>query len=672
MSQISNQLRGTLSGFNGARGKKTKSPEEFYNSWSAFKIKKINNPSARNIINEAIANKAEVMRVIESFFQIRQNNVNSLSVKVERKDKKKPKKWNWGNKKGNELESIIELEPSEVLDVYYISGGIDTKSSLHERASVCILKNNQVVVQEAINNKTCNEAEFLTLIRTLTEIKDRKTVIYSNSKFIVDSINKNWKLKAENLKPLRAKVKELMGNKDVKIQWIPYLRNKAAQNTQKSHTSIKKIRLNEKRVDFSKITLSMDQKEILKKLQEAKEPIFLTGKAGTGKSLLLQYFRQNTDKNVVVCAPTGVAALNIGGQTIHSLFRIPPGFVEQDSLKLEERIINLIKHIDVVVIDEVSMVSPDLLDAIDYRLRQGKENSIPFGGAQVLMFGDLFQLPPIPDKELHDYFEKSYGGYFFFNAHVWRKIQFKRLELTTVFRQKDEEFKTILNAVRDGSITEEQLNIFNKRAEVAIPPEGVITLVTTNNSAKRLNETRLNLLKDKAYEYTAEITGTLEKSAFPTDEILTLKKGSQVMLLKNDKEKRWVNGTLGVIDSLTPTEIKVNMDGNIYLVPKEKWEKIRYSYNSSEDTVEAEVVSSFTQFPLRLAWAITVHKSQGQTYNSVAIDMGFGAFAHGQTYVALSRCRTLEGLYLKRRILLKDIIVESKIIDFMGNNRIND
>lgn len=673
MSQISSQLRGTLSGFNGARGKKFKSSEEFYNSWLVFKTKKAkNNPSVRNIINEAIANKAEVMRVIETFFQIKQNNVNDFPVKIEKKEKKKLKKWNWGNKKGNELEPIIELEPSEVLDVYYISGGIDTKSGLHEKASTCILKNNQILVKEEIDNKTCNEAEFLTLIRTLAEIKDIKTMIYSNSKFLVDSINKNWKLKAENLKPLRAKVKELMGNKDVKIQWIPYFKNKAAQDTQKSSTSIKKFRLNEKRVDFSKITLSMDQKEILKKLQETKEPIFLTGKAGTGKSLLLQYFRQNTDKNVVVCAPTGVAALNIGGQTIHSLFKIPPELIKKDSLKIDKRTTKLLKYVDVVIIDEISMVRPDLMDGIDYVLRKARNNTFPFGGVQLIMFGDLYQLPPVIQKEFKDYFEQNYGGNFFFNADVWKNIKFEIRELTTVFRQKDEDFKVILNAVREGTITDEQLEILNQRADIEIPPdEGVIILTTINSSAKRINETKLNLLEDKAYEHKAEISGNLDKTAFPTEETLRLKKGAQIMLLRNDKERRWVNGTLGYIDSLDGEEITVNIDGKIHSVPKETWKKIQYVLNETTNTLEEKVVSSFTQFPLKLAWAITIHKSQGQTYNTVAIDMGYGAFAHGQTYVALSRCKSLEGIYLNRKISKEDIIVEEEISSFMKNNQIN-
>ncbi len=440
---------------------------------------------------------------------------------------------------------------------------------------------------------------------------------------------------------------------------------------QKANKPSSKFRLNEKQIDLSEITLSPDQEKILGLLQTSKTPIFLTGKAGTGKSLLLQYYRQKSNKNIVVCAPTGVAALNIGGQTIHSLFKIPPELIRKDSLKVEKRAAKLLKHVDVLIIDEISMVRPDLMDAIDYVLRKARSSSIPFGGVQIIMFGDLFQLPPVIQKEVSDYFEQNYGGNFFFNADVWKNIKFDIRELTTVFRQKDEDFKSVLNAVREGTITDEQIMVLNKRAGAEIPSEGVITLTTTNVSAKKINETKLSLLKEKGYEYKAEISGNLEKSAYPTEEILQLKKGAQVMLLRNDKDKRWVNGTLGYIDSLKNDEIKVNIDGNIYSVPRETWKKIKYIFNETTKTLEEKVVSSFTQFPLRLAWAITIHKSQGQTYNSVAIDMGFGAFTYGQTYVGLSRCKSIDGLYLKRKISREDIIVEPKIINFMKNINID-
>jgi len=440
---------------------------------------------------------------------------------------------------------------------------------------------------------------------------------------------------------------------------------------QKIHKSLSKLILNEKQIDFSGIVLSPDQEAMFNLLQSSKNPIFLTGKAGTGKSLLLRYFRQKSDKNIIICAPTGVAALNIGGQTIHSLFKIPPELIRKDSLKVEKRTAKLLRHVDVVVIDEISMVRPDLMDAIDHILRKARKTKVPFGGVQLVMFGDLYQLPPVINRELMDYFAQNYGGNFFFNADVWKNIKFEIQELTTVFRQKDEDFKTILNAIREGTITDEQIAFLNKRADIEIPPEGVITLTTTNSSAKKINETKLSFLKDKEYEYNAEISGTFEENSFPTEEVLRLKKGAQIILLKNDKEKRWVNGSLGYVHSLKDGKIKVNIDGNIYSVAKETWGKIRYILNEETDILEEETVGSFTQFPLRLAWAITIHKSQGQTYNSVAIDMGYGAFVHGHTYVGLSRSKSIEGLYLKRKISREDIIVEPKITNFMKSQELN-
>lgn len=460
------------------------------------------------------------------------------------------------------------------------------------------------------------------------------------------------------------------------IIYIAYLFGKRSSKRSSNNNSFqnfpqipqKKQPLNQKRVDLSDITLSLEQRELFDLLEGTNKHVFITGKAGTGKSLLLQYFRQNTSKKIVVCAPTGVAALNVGGQTIHSLFKIPPAFIQKDSLRVGSKTAMLLRHVDAVVIDEISMVRPDLMDAIDHLLRQARGNTIPFGGVQIIMFGDLYQLPPVvSDRELHKYFEDNHGGYFFFNAHVWRNTTFEIHELTNIFRQKDEDFKIVLNAVREGVITEEQLNNLNKRALLEIPSEGVVMLATRNDAVAEINNGKLEQLEGKIYEYRASILGNLEESAFPTEEILRLKKGAQVILLKNDREKRWVNGSLGYVHSLTDTEVNVNIDGITYSIPRETWKKIRYYYDQNTHTVEEEVVSSFTQFPLRLAWAITIHKSQGQTYNSVAIDMGEGAFAHGQAYVALSRCTTLDGLYLRRGLTIEDIIVEPKIVSFMKN-----
>jgi hypothetical protein len=428
-------------------------------------------------------------------------------------------------------------------------------------------------------------------------------------------------------------------------------------------------KLNERQIDVDNLKLSEEQQNIFDIIENQNGNIFITGKAGTGKSSLLQYFKYKSQKRLVVVAPTGVAALNVGGQTIHSLFGFPPAFLSEDKLRelrLYPKTAFLLKNIDTVVIDEISMVRADLMEAIDYRLRTARGNELPFGGAQVIMFGDPYQLPPVvSDSELHRYFAHNNGGHYFFNASVWKNTPMEIYELTQIFRQKDENFKNILNEIRHGGVSNTLLNELNERVNFPIPNEGVITLATTNNTVNAINSLRLSQLSGKLFTYKAIIEGELDKASFPTEELLQLKDGAQVMFLKNDKEKRWVNGTLGFIKALSDNEVKVDVDGITFSVAKEKWNKIKYFYNQEERRIEEEVVSSFIQYPLRLAWAITVHKSQGQTYGSVAVDMGDGAFAHGQTYVALSRCTTLETLYLKRGIVIEDIIVDPVIVEFM-------
>lgn len=420
-------------------------------------------------------------------------------------------------------------------------------------------------------------------------------------------------------------------------------------------------------VDITGIELSQEQKALFDKIEGGKENIFITGKAGTGKSVLLQYFRQHTKKQAVVCAFTGVAALNVGGQTINSLFKIAPGFIHLDRLDLDQRTATLLRHVDIVVIDEVSMVRADMMDAIDVLLRQARGNDEPFGGVQIVMFGDLYQLAPIVgDRELHKYFADHHGGFYFFNAHVWKGANLSIYELTDIFRQKDKDFRDVLNSIRRGEVSDTVLTSLNSRAIASIPDDGVITLATTNAIVDRINYRRLAQIKEEPFEYHAEISGEMESSWFPADEVLNLKKGAQVMMLKNDPEKRWVNGTIATIESLDNSQITVNIDGLTYPVSRYSWNKIRYKYNRDTRRIEEEVISSFTQFPLRLAWAITIHKSQGKTYNAVAIDMGGGAFTHGQTYVALSRCTTLEGLYLKQKLRREDVIVDSAVVNFMS------
>jgi len=421
-----------------------------------------------------------------------------------------------------------------------------------------------------------------------------------------------------------------------------------------------------KHAELAAVSLSDEQQQLFDRLENSSSHFFVTGKAGTGKSVLLQHFKYTSNKKLVVVAPTGVAALNVGGQTIHSLFHIPPEFITKDSLRLDYPVAHLLRQLDAVVIDEVSMVRADLMDGIDYLLRSARRSDLPFGGVQMILFGDLFQLPPVvSDPELHKYFADNHGGFYFFNADVWKTTSLEIVELSHVFRQHDESFKMLLNAIRNGSADETVLAQLNKRASTAVPSEGTITLATTNQTVNEINEKKLAALPGQVYEYYAEITGKLEKQSFPTEEILKLKPGAQVMLLKNDTEKRWVNGTLATIYSLSKEEVKINIDGIIYSVSPATWSKVRYTYNRTNHKIEEEVTSSFTQFPLRLAWAVTIHKSQGHTYHSVIIDMGAGAFTHGQTYVALSRCTNLETIYLKQKIIKEDIIVDRTVIAFM-------
>ncbi|MFZ2152518.1 MAG: AAA family ATPase [Microgenomates group bacterium] len=430
--------------------------------------------------------------------------------------------------------------------------------------------------------------------------------------------------------------------------------------------------LNLQELDVSGISLSTEQQKLFSRFENTTSHMFITGKAGTGKSVLLQYIKLHTQKNIIVVAPTGVAALNVGGQTIHSLFMFPPSFIDTRSLRLLPKTSKILKHIDTLVIDEVSMVRADLMDGIDYLLQKARGNSDAFGGVQLLMFGDLYQLPPVVNEpQLISYFHELNGGYYFFNSLAWNGADLEIYELTQNFRQTEENFKNILNSLRQGDISESLLSLLNARVNSSPPSSGVITLATTNSTVFDINHTRLNSLIDQAHAYQAVITGQLDAALYPTESSLILKKGAQIMMLKNDSKKRWVNGSLGIIESVSSHEITVKIDNNIYSVLPETWNKIRYTFNNDKKQIEEEIISSFTQYPLRLAWAITVHKSQGQTYDSVIIDMGRGAFAHGQTYVALSRCKSLETLHLLRPLTYQDIIIDPAIINFMKKANIN-
>jgi len=405
-------------------------------------------------------------------------------------------------------------------------------------------------------------------------------------------------------------------------------------------------------------------------MENTSKHLFITGKAGTGKSTLLQYFKLNTKKKIAVLAPTGVAAIKVHGQTIHSFFHLPPRFIQKSHIK-RLRKEDLIKNLDAIVIDEASMLRADLLDGIDYALRVNRDRlKIPFGGVRVIIFGDLFQLPPVVDKSMKDVMKKTYKSPFFFDAKVIKETGLENFLLTKIYRQKDERFIALLNKVREKEFTDTDLEEINKRVDsnAEVGTRGVITLMTTNNGAKNVNEQCLLRIKDQEYQYNANINGKFDEDEYPAEACLRLKKGAQVMLIKNDtdKSRRWVNGTLAEVVDLSQTRIKVNIKGSIYEVPKVTWEKVEYFYNEKEKKIEEIPVAYFEQFPLKLAWAVTIHKSQGQTFERVMIDMERGAFAHGQVYVALSRCISLEGITLKKSIIYSDIILDERIYRFLN------
>lgn len=413
-------------------------------------------------------------------------------------------------------------------------------------------------------------------------------------------------------------------------------------------------------------TLSEEQRAIFERIESSRDLFFITGKAGTGKSHLLQYVKNHSKKNLVVAAPTGVAAIVVGGQTIHSLFKLPPTLLDQEHLPVDKRTRKLLSVVELIIIDEISMVRADLMDAINSVMRLSKKNCLPFGGAQVVMFGDPYQLPPIVMDEQHiRYFKETYGGAYFFHAKVWRETEFITLELGTIFRQKEAELVELLNAIRAGMVTDEQLQYLNRRVGLSDEDESVLTLSTTNRRAQQINQYFLSQLSGQSFSYQAKVTGQLDPKAYPAEENLILKAGAQVMMLKNDGEKRWVNGSIGKVVQATEKEIIVLIDGLEHAVERETWNRIRFTINKDTGKIEEEVISTFIQAPLRLAWAVTIHKSQGQTFDRVNIDLERGAFAHGQTYVALSRCKTLGGISLVRPVDSSDVIVDPTVVTFM-------
>lgn len=393
--------------------------------------------------------------------------------------------------------------------------------------------------------------------------------------------------------------------------------------------------------------------------------IFLTGRAGTGKTTLLRKFLDMSGKGAAVIAPTGVAAMNAGGQTIHSFFRLPPRLIEPHDIK-RLRNARLIKELKTLVIDEISMVRADMMAAIDHSLRLHRDSAEPFGGVRMVLVGDLAQLPPIVDGEIAQYLDERFGGPFFFNAPVFREAGFLRVELDTVFRQSDPDFIDILAGVRSGGLSQGEAAILNERVTAATGLDASAThvvLTPTNQAAHQINAARLAGLPGDARGYNGKSEGQFDPRLFPTDDPLLLKPGARVMMIRNDTSGRWVNGTMGEIDSLDDGAAYVRVGEDVHRVEPAAWERYRYAYDASKKSIERDVVGAFKQLPLKLAWAMTVHKSQGLTLDKVYIDFSRGMFAHGQAYVALSRARTLEGLRLSRALSPRDLVMDPRIDD---------
>ncbi|MDQ3002484.1 MAG: AAA family ATPase [Fibrobacterota bacterium] len=419
-------------------------------------------------------------------------------------------------------------------------------------------------------------------------------------------------------------------------------------------------------------------------VEEGRRCLFVTGKAGTGKSTLLQHIKRMAVDKTVVLAPTGVAAVHVGGQTIHSFFRFPPHVLFPDAVaRLNGSA--MYHKLRTVIIDEISMVRADIIDAIDIFLRRfGPDTSAPFGGVQMIFFGDLHQLPPVVSPHEMEAFQSLYESPWFFKAKIFSRLPFDRVDLKTVYRQKEKSFISILNAIRSGEAEEEEIGVLNGRLDKLYqPPEDqpCITLTSTNVAADRVNARKLDELPAHLAMFPAKVDGDFDGRAFPTDEPLALRVGAQVMFLKNHPKGFWVNGTLGMVVGMGSDVIWVDIPsrggrgGNVdaeagplgaMRVEKAVWESVRYGLDAETGRVVPKPVGRFTQFPLKLAWAMTIHKSQGKTFERVIIDLGQGAFAHGQSYVALSRCTTLEGITLRRPLSGRDLMLDPEVREFLA------
>lgn len=408
-------------------------------------------------------------------------------------------------------------------------------------------------------------------------------------------------------------------------------------------------------------------------IENSTDNVCITGKAGTGKSTFIEYFRNTTKKKIVVLAPTGLSAINIKGQTLHSFFHLPPRFITKNAISTRANS-RMYKDLDCIVIDEISMVRADVLDGIDYFLRlHGKDRNLPFGGVQMVFVGDLYQLPPIVTYQDAALFQELYESPYFFSSHAFSSIPFVNIELTSIFRQKDPKFISLLNKIRNANVTSQDLEPINEKIVVKDFEKirkTYVTLATTNSVVNGINDSELAKIDSPLFTYTANVENNFptEDRLLPVDLELKLKKGARVIFVKNDKARRWVNGTSGVIEGLEKDTITVKLDEEgfhkIVTIEKTEWENVKYEYDQEKGEVTPFILGKLIQYPLKLAWAITIHKSQGMTFDKVNIDFSSSPFTHGQTYVALSRCRTLEGIVVTKKIWPNDIILDERVVEF--------